>query len=462
MDEQTKGVGPERAAGRSDEYVSGREALDNDGRIGERGTSRIPSRGDGDSERMHAPESARNFPPSSTGSSDDATVAARALEIRAEIEQTRGEMSETVNAIQDRLRPSNLAADAAESVKSSVKQVAGEQARMVGEAAREFADSEPVQYVRANPIPAAMVGVGLAGLAWLAFGGRDVNDRGYRASGRTARDWRRMSPYDDADRFYRGGAGRGDGVYGGYAGRGVDARSASFGDAGFGEAGYPGQSGYDAAFASAASSGAGRPSTGAGAEGRSWTEAGTEGRSWSDAGARELSDMGDAAADFGRRAQRKGRQATRTVQRAWQQNPLMMGAASAVLGLMVGMAIPETEIENEYMGETRDQALEEVQQTVRETVGKVQNAATSAVDLIAGGSTASDQEKGSGASGQAGRVGQSASAGQGDEGNRSTGSSQAGQGQGAGSNQAAGSNTPAKNQEQKPIGSPQPPRKPGV
>ncbi len=430
MDDKTKGVGPERAAGRSDEYVSGREALDNEGRIGERGTSRIPGR-DGESGRMHAPESARNFPPSATAAPDQASGAARTREIRAEIEQTRGEMSDTVNAIQDRLRPSNLAADAAESVKSSVKQAAGEQARMVGDAAREFADSEPVQYVRANPIPAAMVGLGIAGLAWLAFGGRDARDRDSRTSGRTARDWRRMSPYDDADRFYRGGAGRGDGGYGGYASRGVDARSASFGDAGFGEAGYPGQSGYDAAaFASDASSAAGRAWSGAGAERRSRTEAGTEGRSWTDAGARELSDVGDAAADFGRRAQRKGRQATRTVQRAWQQNPLLMGAASAVLGLMVGMAIPETEIENEYMGETRDNALEEVQQTVRDTVGKVQNAATSAVDLIAGGSTES---------GQAGSSGQ-----------------------GAGSNQAGGSNTAARNQEQKPIGSSQPPRKPGV
>lgn len=458
MDDKTKGVEAERAAGRSDEYVSGREALDSDGRIGERGTSRIPSRDD-ESGRMPAPESARDFPPSATGAPDQASEAARTREIRAEIEQTRGEMSETVNAIQDRLRPSNLAADAAESVKSSVKQAAGEQARMVSDAAREFADSEPVQYVRANPIPTAMVGIGIAGLAWLAFGGRDAHDRGYRSAGRTARDWRRMSPYDDADRFYRGGAGRGDGGYGDYASRGVDARSASFGDAGFGEAGYPGQSGYDAASVSDASSAAGRAWSGAGAEGRSRTETGPEGRSWTDAGARELSDMGDAAADVGRQAQRKGRQATRTVQRAWQENPLLMGAASAVLGLMVGMAIPETEIENEYMGETRDNALEEVQQTVRDTVGKVQNAATSAVDLIAGGSTASGAKEGSGTS----QGGQPENSGEGAASSWNVASGQAGSpGQGAGSNQAGGSKTAARNQEQKPIGASQPPPKPGV
>ncbi len=444
MDDQTKGIDPERASGRMDEYVSGREALDTDGRIGERGTSRIPSRADGDSERMHAPESARNVP---SGSPD-----VRARELRAEIERTRGEMSETVDAIQDRLRPSNLAADAAESVKNSVKQAAGDQARMVADTARDFAESEPVMYVRANPIPAAMVGVGLAGLAWLAFGGRETPSRRFQTTGRTARDWRR-GPYDDGDRFYRGGVSRG-----GYGGGALDARSASFGDAGFGEAGYPGQSGYDVAA---------RSSEFSGGAARSWTEGGSAGRSWTDAGAEEFAEVSDRAAALGRRAQQKGREATRSVERAWQQNPLLMGAASAVLGLMVGMAIPETEIENEYMGETRDQALEGVQQTVRETVGKVQDAATSAVEMIAGGD-ASAESKQAGSSNQAGFSNQGGSSGQARSSSQG-GSSQAGRSgpagsptRGASGPSGEGSNPAVRNQQQKPLGSSPTPRKPDI
>ncbi len=405
MDDRTKGIDPERASGRSAEYVSGREALDTDGRLGGRATSRIPDR-PGDSGRMHAPESARNHPPSSAASAPDA----RARQIRADIEHTRGEMSETVNAIQDRLRPSNLAADAAESVKNSVRQAAGEQARAEADTARDLVDSEPVQYVRANPIPAAMVGVGLAGLAWLAFGGRDARSSGDRASGRTARDWRRLGPYDEADRFYRGGAGRGSD-----AAPGGDARSASFGDAGFGEATYPGQGGYEAAAAD-----------------RSDFTGGSA-RSGTSGGADQLSGMADAAADYGRRARRTGQDATRQVQRAWQQNPLLLGAASAVLGLMVGMAVPETEIENEYMGEARDHALEEVQQTVRETVGKVQNAASSAVDLLAGNDAASLGSKP--VTGAASDVKSSAS---------------------------GPSTTPVRNQQQQPLGAPSPKRNPGI
>ncbi len=418
MDDKTKGIDPERAAGRSDEYVSGREALDTDGRLGGRATSRIPDR-PGDGGRMHAPESARNHPPSSAAAAPDA----RARQIRADIEHTRGEMSETVNAIQDRLRPSNLAADAAESVKNSVRQAAGEQARAVADTARDLVDSEPVQYARANPIPTAMVGIGLAGLAWLAFGGRDARSSGYRAPGQTARDWRRLGPYDEADRFYRSGSARAS-----HGAPGVDARSAAFGDAGFGEATYPGQGGYEEAAAY-----------------RSDFAGGSAGSSWTSEGADQLSGMADAAADYGRRARRTGQDATRKVQRAWQENPLLLGAASAVLGLMVGMAVPETEIENEYMGEARDHALEEVQQTVRETVGKVQNAASSAVDLLAG-NDASSQGSNQGSKPAASQDSKPAAGGATD------GKSSA----------SATPATPVRNQDQKPLGAPAPKRNPGI
>ena len=45
----------------------------------------------------------------------------RTREIRAEIEQTREDMSETVNAIQERLRPGNIAANAADSVRHAAR-----------------------------------------------------------------------------------------------------------------------------------------------------------------------------------------------------------------------------------------------------------------------------------------------------------------------------------------------------
>ena len=42
--------------------------------------------------------------------------------------------------------------------------------------------------------------------------------------------------------------------------------------------------------------------------------------------------------------------------------PLAVGAAAAVLGATLGMVVPETEKENELMGEARDTAVERAQQ----------------------------------------------------------------------------------------------------
>jgi hypothetical protein len=110
----------------------------------------------------------------------------RTSEIRADIEQTRGELSETVNAIQERLRPGHIASDAASKVKTATM-----------ERARDVADSEPVHYVRANPIPTAMVGIGVAGLAWLAVAGREPRPRPRYPMSRE-RDWRTRAYRDES------------------------------------------------------------------------------------------------------------------------------------------------------------------------------------------------------------------------------------------------------------------------
>ena len=107
----------------------------------------------------------------------------RTREIRAEIEQTREDLSETVNAIQDRLQPSTLASNAVDSVKDAAR-----------ERFHDLADTETVQYVRANPMPTAMIGIGLAGLAWLAFGRETHDTRPGDWDGR--RDWRVRSGYE--------------------------------------------------------------------------------------------------------------------------------------------------------------------------------------------------------------------------------------------------------------------------
>ena len=169
MADQNTGVERERIGTRIDEDITGLESREERDRVGSfADTDRAPSR-----PRVTA----------STASTPTAAQDSRTREIRAEIEQTREDLSETVNAIQDRLQPSTLASNAVDSVKDAAR-----------ERFRDIADTETVQYVRANPMPTAMIGIGLAGLAWLAFGRETHDTRSRDWDGR--RDWRVRSGYE--------------------------------------------------------------------------------------------------------------------------------------------------------------------------------------------------------------------------------------------------------------------------
>ena len=168
MADQNTSVERERIGTRIDEEITGLESRDERDRVGSLAdTDRAPSRARVAS-NASAPTAARDL---------------RTREIRAEIEQTREDLSETVNAIQDRLQPSTLASNAVDGVKDAAR-----------ERFRDIADTDTVQYVRANPMPTAMIGLGLAGLAWLAFGRETHDTRSGDWDGR--RDWRVPSGYE--------------------------------------------------------------------------------------------------------------------------------------------------------------------------------------------------------------------------------------------------------------------------
>ena len=238
----------------------------------------------------------------------------RTREIRAEIDRTREDMSETVNEIQERLRPSNLASNAAETVKQTAKNKA-----------RELAHSEPVEYASENRVPVAMVGIGIIGATWLALAGRNE----------------RSSP-----RYYR----RRD-----YYTPGEDWRTADS------------STGYDPDDTYRRTRDLDRGVTAGRVAGTSYQ--GT------DPGPRTYSRR-SYASRYGNGS------ATSYLRRTWDRNPLVVGAASLVVGALVGLSVPETERENQLMGDARDNMVDTIQETVREKVDQVQQAATSAVDSV--------------------------------------------------------------------------------
>lgn len=115
----------------------------------------------------------------------------RALELRAEIAETRGEMAETIDAIQERLSPAHLAAQASETVRNAATEKVKQMANTAGDAMDSVLGSTFMDTVRANPVPAAMIGLGAV---WLFAKGRpdsnsyDYNRRSNRPTGYPSTD----------------------------------------------------------------------------------------------------------------------------------------------------------------------------------------------------------------------------------------------------------------------------------
>ena len=58
-----------------------------------------------------------------------------------------------------------------------------------------------------------------------------------------------------------------------------------------------------------------------------------------------------------------------------RENPLMAGAAAAVIGAAVGMSLPETERENEWLGDAKETVMDRAQDVARNAATAVQEAA---------------------------------------------------------------------------------------
>jgi len=281
----------------------------------------------------------------------------RVGEIEREIAETRVELSETVEAIQERLTPSNIVSNATESVRHAAS-----------EKVRQMTDNSFMDTVRSNPIPSAMIGIGAA---WLYFKGRSNTRDSYGYSG----NWRSVRGYNPG--MY-GNTDRGE-----YA---VGTRGSGYGSSEYGSSGY-GTSGY---------SGSGYGSSGE-SIGEAGEQVGSMGRGLASRASETAEEWRDSARYTTRRAQLKFNDVLR-------DNPLMLGAAAALVGAAIGMSIPETEAENRLMGDARDAVVERAQDMASQAADKVSEAAGT-VQQAAGkvADTASDVASNTGSTSSTGR-----------------------------------------------------------
>jgi ElaB/YqjD/DUF883 family membrane-anchored ribosome-binding protein len=273
--------------------------------------------------------------------------------LKAEIEDTRAEIGETLEAIQERLAPANVARNAATAVKESAARRMEQMMTTAGDKASEIATqaqrtaAQVTEQVRDNALPAAVIA---AGIGWLAYKTMS-NGSGRRARSRErvydpAYDW---DEYGDRERYDTSGS-----WFQAIADHPVPAALASLGI------------GWMVQQITHQASGR-----------RQWDEDGSELSGWRDS-ARDVADdararVRDATERTTREVSRVSRRMSGDLGRLFRQNPIAFGVAAAAVGVAIGLSVPETETENELLGDTRD-AL----------VDRARDAASSAMQTLGG------------------------------------------------------------------------------
>jgi len=248
-----------------------------------------------------------------------------AEQIRSEIEDTRADMSQTINEIQERLSPDHLMGQVKETVREAtigkverVMETIGEMTEpareAMGRAGTTIKDAgTTVGYsVWKNPIPIALIGLGV-GMLWMK------NRRGNGYSYDTTRPRVRRQNLS-------GGA----------------------------------------------VSGSNRQLT----DQTRYTETGTGTLGQVKESASDLANRStQALSDLGSKAREGANVVSSRFGQMLRQNPLAVGAVAMAAGTAVGLALPATQFETEYIGETSERLVDRAQEVARDAVDKVQDAA---------------------------------------------------------------------------------------
>ena len=278
--------------------------------------------------------------------------------VRERIEATRERMGWTVERIGDRVNPDRVqrelksrARDQVDEFKHNVKRKARS---TMDDVQHEMRDTGRGIWdtIRENPIPAGMVGVGLAWLA--ANGGRSSS----ATNGRAER-WEHGRPME-ATRYGRVQPPTGHAS----PDRMDEAREQA------GEAVEEARQKGEEAMASVREKGE-EVMDSARERGEKLGRQAREG----------MHEARDRARDWAEEAGHRAHRAERRVEDSVRENPFAAGAVAAALGFAAGMMVPETEREREMLGPVREKAMdraretahdvkEKARETVRETAGE--------------------------------------------------------------------------------------------
>jgi hypothetical protein len=259
---------------------------------------------------------------------DDDTPA-EAEQIMGQIEETRSQMGETIDAIQDRLSFSNLSEQVSEHVTNAVETAKdavydatiGKAANMMKNLTNDISGSKIVQTAKRNPLPFVLIGVGAGLLAYQGYTGKLSGTRNRR---------RELGEMDD---------------------RKLATRSPIT------DAAREKVSGVTEKVTATASNAMEKVS---GAVDSAYSSAG---------------ELVHKAYD---RAGELGTSAHEMYDHQLEENPLAVGAVALGLGAAIGFAIPSTRYEGEMLGGVREQFMEKAQDTAATLLDKTKQVVTEA------------------------------------------------------------------------------------
>jgi ElaB/YqjD/DUF883 family membrane-anchored ribosome-binding protein len=292
-------------------------------------------------------------------------------QIREDIEQTRAQMSGTIDEIQERLSPKRLVNEAKETVRDATVGKVKDVMNNASESAGGI-----VERIKENPVPAALIGIG----AYWLFGRQSrpqfgASTRQYRGESSSAYGARTGEyEYSGARQF---SSSRSAGFVDTLKQHPVPATLAGLSAAwwlmdrqrsasGVGGS-YGSGSRYASDYSSYGSSGWQQPRS---SSLRDMASEATESAS-------ELAERTqETVAEYAARAQETVGEYTERAQtefdRLLRDNPLALGVVAVAVGAAVGMAIPETQRERAMIGDAGQQLVEKAQNLAQDAIGKVQ------------------------------------------------------------------------------------------
>ncbi len=333
---------------------------------------------------------------------EDAT--AETEQIRGQIEETRRGMSETIDAIQEKLSFSNISeqvkdqvseqiGSAMHSVKDAVSEEIGSVVHSVKDATmekvgdfmqifnkgiKEIGKLDVVKTAKENPMILSLVGLGVGALLVNGLMGKKKKRSSYRYDYRYDSDADyRYDTRDDAD----------DVRYSSDYRRGLKSSKSEKSNFEMTERarnkfGSPTVSTYDTVSSAAGTAYEGASDAATTAYEGVSSAAGAAYEGVGSAASKTYKGVGNAAGFVYDKAGDLGGQAKESYDYYIEENPLAVGAVALALGAAVGFAIPLTEAENEYMGETRDNFFEQAQVTAQDAIGTVKKMAGDAQKTI--------------------------------------------------------------------------------